>query len=406
MPYQYEFWGTTAAIAVLFGCDAEQHSSYVPVADVRYEVPPTTMAPTRVERVDRLIEAYAARGFPGIALMVDGGPDGFYAGATGYACLEDKTPMTVYQVHHALSHPKLHTAVATLLLAEQRRIELDAPIERYLAPSLGDCVPHASTITVRQLLNHTSGLPEFDDHPGLFFQRTNHPFEPITQDEIVKVICASKPVADPGERHLYAGTNFFLLTLIIDHVTGRDHGYFLRDALYEPLGLAHVYYRVQDHYYYPDLPPALVNLYQDRFGNGQLVNITREYHVWLTSMPGCDGLVIAPLDATRLLGALFRGEIFTDPHSMEQMLQGVRDPEDGSYYGLGAYMNTNDPADPDFYVGHSGGSEGASMVGFYFPQYDTVVTAFTNRGYVYDVASDLWWDGFWVDLREALFGDR
>jgi D-alanyl-D-alanine carboxypeptidase len=337
--------------------------------------------------------------------MVDGGADGFYAGATGYACLEDETPMTVYQVHHALSHPKLHTAVATLLLAEQGRIELDVPIAKYLAPS-DDCVRNASKITVRQLLNHTSGLPEFDDNPGLYFKRTNHPYESITRDEIVKVICSLKPDAKPGERHEYSGTNFYLLTLLIDHVTGQDHGYFFRDAMYEPLGLSHTYYRVQDHYYYPDFPPGLVNLYQDRFGTGQVVNVTKEYHLWLTALPGCDGLVISPLDTTRFLGALFRGEIFTDPNSMEQMLQAVRTPDDGLYYGLGAYMSCDDPADPDFYVGHSGGSEGGSMVGFYFPHYDTVVTAFTNHGYVYDTPRDLWWDEFWPDLREALFQDR
>jgi D-alanyl-D-alanine carboxypeptidase len=383
----------------------ENNDNYVKVESIKYEIPQNSLDPRITRRIDKVVETYARKGLPGIAVMVDGGQDGFYSVANGYACLEDMTPMTVYQVQHTGSHPKLHTAAATLLLAEQGKIVLDRPIADYLAPKIRKCVANASRITVRQLLNHTSGLAEFDDSPTLYFKRTNAPFEMLTKEDILDIICDLEPDSEPGEAHAYRNTNYYLMTLIIDQVTGRDHGWFFKEEMYDPLNMTHSYYRVQDHYYYPDLPPSLVNMYEDRYGTGEVVNMTISYHLWLTALPGCDGLVSAPIDLVTFLGALFRGQLLDNPDSLDQMLEGVYDPEDDSYYGLGVYMSTNNTDAPNRFIGHSGSTQGSGMLGYYFPNRDYVVVAMTNHGANNERDGELWWKGFWPDLQEALFAD-
>jgi D-alanyl-D-alanine carboxypeptidase len=391
--------GALACLLILSAC-AESNPG-VPAEGPATTIPPNTLP--LGDLLQALVDDYATRGFPGVVLLVDGGKDGFWAGTAGYARLEDRTPMTIANVHHCGSHPKLHTAVATLLLAEMGRIDLDTPIAQYLDPAVADRVPSSSRISVRQLLNHTSGLPEFDDSPALFFRRSNHPLTLITPEEILDVIAGLTPLHAPGAAHFYSGTNYILLTRIIDHVTGRDHGDFFKEHLYDPLGMDRTYYRVQESYYYPNLPPGLANMYEDRFLTGTLFNNTVEHHIWLTALPGCDGLISSPRDLARFLRALFTGDIFSTPESLDEMLTPVYDPSDDSYYGLGVFMSTDDRNAPDFYVGHSGSTEGSGTLAFYFPNRDYVVVAFVNLGTKYAAPGRLFWEGFWGDVRRILF---
>src|SRR5690349_13268969 len=105
-----------------------------------------------------------AKDLPGMSVAVYS-EEGWWAGASGYAKLETKTPMTVCNLQYLQSVSKTFMAVAILQLHEEKKIMLDAPITKYLAAKHTRYIKDAAKITVRMLLNHTSGIAEYISHP-------------------------------------------------------------------------------------------------------------------------------------------------------------------------------------------------------------------------------------------------
>ena len=113
-----------------------------------------------------------------------------------------------------------------MLLAQDGKVSIDQPITRYLA----DAPPAWEKITVRHLLTHTSGIPEFDDaNQGL------DPRREYTEDELVKLAAGLPPKFAPGARWSYSGTGYVLLGVLIHRVSGKPYGDFLRERVFSPL---------------------------------------------------------------------------------------------------------------------------------------------------------------------------
>ncbi|QOV38665.1 beta-lactamase family protein [Streptomyces ferrugineus] len=134
---------------------------------------------------------------------------------------------------------KVFVATVVLQLWAERRVELDAPVGRHL----GDLLPaHFGRITVGQLLDHTSGLP---DHEGLPDDSTpeavlRHRFDRWTPEQWVRTIPADRPLKfRPGTKQEYRGITYVLLALLIERLTGRPYGEVIRSRVLEPLGLRH-----------------------------------------------------------------------------------------------------------------------------------------------------------------------
>jgi D-alanyl-D-alanine carboxypeptidase len=125
---------------------------------------------------------------------------------------------------------KTFVAVVVLQLAEEGRIDLDAGIASYLPDLAG-----GDRITPRQLLQHTSGLGEYNDKPAVLddMQRA------WTPAELIAVAEAGGRVGEPGGAHHYANTNYIVLGEIIEQVTGHPWADEVRDRIVEPLGLTH-----------------------------------------------------------------------------------------------------------------------------------------------------------------------
>jgi D-alanyl-D-alanine carboxypeptidase len=118
------------------------------------------------------------------------------------------------------SNTKTFTAVVVLQLVAEGKVELDAPIEKYLPGVVRGEGIDGSKITVRQLLQHTSGLPNYTDHLGLdrFSQVRHRYFQPR---ELLDVALAHPALSAPGEKWHYSNTNYVLAGLLIERVTGR-----------------------------------------------------------------------------------------------------------------------------------------------------------------------------------------
>ena len=116
---------------------------------------------------------------------------------------------------------KPFVAAAVLQLVERGRFTLDDALTDVLPADVTDRFPNASKITVRMLLDHRSGLPEWDS-PAVDVAAVRHPGRVWKVSDFLDLAAAKKPVFQPGTRYKYWNTDYTLLGLIIEHATGRS----------------------------------------------------------------------------------------------------------------------------------------------------------------------------------------
>src|SRR6186997_853086 len=170
-----------------------------------------------METVEDQLGAVVATGVPG-AVAVAVGPGGRVEAAAGAADLRTGEALTVEHRFRIGSVTKIFVSALVLQLIAEGLLDLD-----------GDAAPFAEGITIRQLLNHTSGLPDFVDDVVSFFEpyRANpaHRWELGPRDELALVM--EKPrLFPPGEGWAYHGSNYLVLRLVVEETTGLT----LRDA--------------------------------------------------------------------------------------------------------------------------------------------------------------------------------
>lgn len=184
-----------------------------------------TLAPV----VDTLAtEAMEERKVPGLAIAVVSRGRIVFSKAYGTASVELKAPMTEQSVFLLASITKTFTAVGIFQLAREGKVDLDAPIDRYLAP-----VPEAwRTITVRQLLTHTAGLRdrfEATTDGRLYMEYTTRQ---------MRAAAEATPVSgQPGEKFQYSDQGFFLLGQILEKVSGKTYRQYLNERMFAPAGM-------------------------------------------------------------------------------------------------------------------------------------------------------------------------
>lgn len=181
-----------------------------------------------METVEDHLDAVLATGVPG-AVAVAIGPGGRVEAAAGVADLRTGEALTVAHRFRIGSVTKIFVAALVLQLVAEGLLDLD-----------GDAAPFAEGITIRQLLNHTSGLPDFVDDVVSFFepyrQNPGHRWELGPRDELALVM--EKPrLFPPGEGWAYHGSNYIVLRLVVEETTGVTLREALQQRIFAPLGL-------------------------------------------------------------------------------------------------------------------------------------------------------------------------
>ncbi|MGZ5220519.1 MAG: serine hydrolase domain-containing protein [Chitinophagaceae bacterium] len=321
---------------------------------------------------DSIMTHYTTNMLPGALVAVYSEKEGWWAGAKGYANLEKKIPMQNCHLQYLQSISKTYLAVEILQLKEQGRIDLDAPMTKYLPARYSKYIKDAGKMTVRMLLNQTSGVPEYNQNPEFVSKVVLHPLENFTSEECLKAIDGKELQFEPGSKYLYTNTNYLLLSLIGDAITG-DHAAFIRKNIFERLGLTESYYG-KGHDYLEGL--NLPESYWDVFNAGVPVNVTPFQQVTVVSSKGDDGIVCSTTDAVKFLKGLMEGKLL-NAESMKEMLDFVKDEKGNKRYGMGViYFDLGGmPA-----YGHGGGGVGAGCGLLYIPSHKVYVFLSTNLG--------------------------
>ncbi|MCC2956313.1 beta-lactamase family protein [Massilia sp. IC2-477] len=184
------------------------------------------------QSLDRIIAARFKPELPGVAALVvkDGRP--ILRKAYGMANLELGVLARPEHVYRIGSTTKLFTATAIMLLVDDGRIALDAPVKRYLP----DAPPQWDKVTIEHLLTHTSGIPNLSMDSG--YWRTTARLE-HTPAELVDPVRTRPLENPPGTSFAYNNTGYNLLGLVIEQVSGEGYYAFLERRIFKPLGLAH-----------------------------------------------------------------------------------------------------------------------------------------------------------------------
>jgi len=262
-----------------------------------------------------------------VAVSVDGRL--VFEQASGYANVELRVPMTPSTVVQLSSTSKAFTGVAALIAVDDGLLDLDASARRYL-PGL----PAAwSAVTVRQLLTHTSGLPEVLE------------CDTPSREQAWQCVTALPVPAAPGQRFRYTQTNYFLILEILERIYGEPFPELMRDQVFAPAGMISASYAGS----HRDVVPGRATSYYPN-GSGGLQLREFDFPEYLLSAAG---LNVSLEDLLRFDSALFGGRLIA-PGRLEQLWQ---EPtlSDGSRssYGLGWDVKTN--ADGSRSAGHEGG---------------------------------------------------
>lgn len=330
--------------------------------------PPAT--PRQVKNVTEM-EAYLNRlvesgSPPGLSVVVVNGGRIVYSRAFGYADEprgEKSTPDTVY---HWWSMTKITTAMAVMQLQEQGRLNLDDAVTKYLPWFQVNYLSSSSrSITVRNLLQHSSGLP--DTIPAMIGW-VHYDDATRNQTEIIRKHLAEFNTLkfEPGETAVYSNFNYMVLGAIIESVSGQPYEAYIANNILQPLGMSQTDFVYTSsmarhaaagtlpvvHFYTPLLPALLDTNALVRERQGKLLWLNR---VYIDATPST-GLIGSAPDVARLMMAyLNRGTLdgrrILSPESVFTLTETA--PIDG--HGLGWFIGE---ANDSRYLEHAGGGPG------------------------------------------------
>ena len=279
------------------------------------------------DSLDQALAKTLQRGWPGVGVLVETAGGQVKVATAGLANIETGAPMTPATGFHMCSINKTFTAVAILRLVDQGKLSLDRRVIDILGQPVVKRIPNITDITVAQLLDHSSGIYPTNNDPAYiktlvgsdaFTGRVWTPEEMIE----LATLPENKPVAKPGEGHHYSDTNYILLGMIVESVSGETLKNHIARTILEPLGMGATYF-------YSDVligkrttPAAVAN------GYIKLTNDLTDAVVfnpgfksprlgWLNTSAAAErvdaagGLVTTLADLHRFASALFRGKLLS-----------------------------------------------------------------------------------------------
>jgi CubicO group peptidase (beta-lactamase class C family) len=173
-------------------------------------------------------------GFDGIIVYVDQGgkaPAFYGAGWKNRAEKIAADPRALFKIG---SVDKLYKEVSIVKLANQNKLSLDGTLADYF-PELGGKIENVNEITLRMMIQHRSGIPNFTDTPDFWS------YPPDSGEEALALIYGMPADFPPGDGYAYCNTNYLLLTMLIEKITGDNFFQYIREEILEPLQLNHTY---------------------------------------------------------------------------------------------------------------------------------------------------------------------
>lgn len=302
-----------------------------------------------------------------VAVVIDDQP--LWAGVSGMSF--GARPLASEDLFAIGSITKNMIAALTLTLAAEERLSLADPIRNWLKP-----IPKVDGgITVKQLLNHASGLYQYFENEEIWSEMHRDPARRWGGPDVLLYL--KEPYFRPGEGFRYSNTNYTLIGMIIEKVTGGRISDELRKRFWQPLGIEQVFLYTEEE---PAGPLAHVwGSWREGESERDLTNEPRMAHESIICPSG--GLFMTAGALASWCHALFSGKVIGQA-GLREMMHFVRTPEgqvpNTSGYGLGLQTFSGALVDGQLAYGHSGASIGTIAYMVYLPELRASVAAMTN----------------------------
>ncbi|MBL7047671.1 MAG: serine hydrolase [Candidatus Marinimicrobia bacterium] len=327
-----------------------------------------------------LDNAAEEQGLMGISAVVKHPIGGTWIGTTGFS--HDDVLIDPDMIFGVASITKTFVAALILLLVEDGFFQLDDPISDWLPTDEYDNID--ASITIRQLLNHTSGLYNFiQSTPTICFPSPiMDDFEYFWTPEELMGSCVGQPYFEPGTGYAYSNTNFILAGMIIESATGSQLHIELRNRIIEPLNLDRTCLGA-----YEELIEPIAHPWEDVDGDGFLDDLALPPWIpWtslISAMWAYGGMFSTASDISHWTDLLHSGDVLS-----EESLANMYELVPWANYGLGMRHWVSNGYDA---YGHTGGNAGTKSITGYVPDESVTITALinTNTANQYPIFSDL-----------------
>ena len=333
-----------------------------------------SLPPDLVKKIEEAIAGEQARlKIPALSVAIATGGQLRYSRGFGMADLENSVPAKSTTLYRTASIAKPITATALMQLAEQGKIDLDAPIQKY-CPAFPE---KPWQVTARQLLGHLAGIRHYKTPVEAV--GTNHYF---TIGDSLNIFKDEPLLHEPGTKYNYTTYGFSVLGCAIEGVSGKSYADYLGEHIFKPSGMQRT--RIDHHFIlaadrasgyqrlsqgtYDQLPSSL----KAQVAPGAIVNASM--HDTSMKIPG-GGLLSTPGDLVNFVLALHGGKL-VKKETLDQMWtsQKTKDGKETGY-GMGWEVRQEGPIK---LVSHSGGQAGASCLLTYSPDNRIVIAIMTN----------------------------
>lgn len=347
-------------------CDIALAASALPANATATTVVPTAAPASANPRLQALLDELVAAGAPGVLAVVDDGQHTWRL-SSGAGRLDPRRPLSPAARFRVGSITKTFVATVVLQLVQEGQLRLDDSVERWL-PGL---VPAGGRISVRMLLNHTSGIFNYTDEPAFIQYLAHHRYSTIPPRRLVQLAVSHPPVFPPGHGWSYSNTNYILTGLIIEAATGRSVQQLLAHRIFQPLGLsstefptAAVIRGYHSHGYLPADNPFLPS------PDGRPIDVTAINPSWAWA---AGAVTSTATDLATFYTALLGGHLL--PPALLRAMETTVNVNPVFGYGLGLYTQRG-PCGTIW--GHDGGVPGFETIAYSSKAGDRHVTMMVN----------------------------
>ena len=346
----------------------------------------------KYDSYSKILDEYIGKGILGTSIMITD-KDGSWLGAGGYADIVSDIKVQKGHSFFIASISKTFTATAIFSYAEVGALSIDDPINKWLDASICNRIENGNSAQIKHLLSHRSGIKDWYTI-ALEMARYNVESNGWTDDDILEYVFDKKADFKLDERYGYSNTNYVLLGMILEKVSGQSLEEVYQVRLFDPLGLKSASYHTQADFF----KNHAVKGYGDLYGSGQYSESKFLYKDEMGTGDG--GISINAQDLGTFFRALMHGEIL-NLNTLSQM-QNWFDLPDNSVqtkngYGLEYFENKKGIA-----YGHTGGVDGFSSMSYYYPKDDVNVVFLFN----YSTSTDKDYEllvNFMDAMDEAIF---
>ncbi len=336
----------------------------------------SSLAHPKAEAFQAVLEKYISDGIPGSTLLV-ADSHGVWTGAAGYADIQNNIVMQPCHILKPGSVTKMIIGNLIWQLQEEGKVNIEEPISNYL-PDLAANITNGDQITIKMLLNHTSGIYPIARDLNYNLAVVNDFTRGWSSEEIIQYF-TNKPATNlPGEKYYYSNTNTLISELIIESITNEPLEVTLENKVFNPLGMNNtVYFDYSEEFPLGNLAQGYVDFHND---GGNIQNIS---DLNPGSGNGYTGLYSNAEDMYLFAKALFIENSLISENSLNEILDSFFYSESGNSASSSGAIHRQDIeffGDSIMAYGHSGGDIGYAAHVTFIENLETVVVINYNYG--------------------------